>query len=307
VSFDAKDFPDPRTVLLPSRAYLRSFAEQNLPAREAALDDAVAHFEEAAASEDLGWRDMALLGVIGEAMQLLEDLAYIGTAYEKPLRGIAHYVTATVYTDRTPNNFYSSLKKWDDTRLKVLLSLYGYHPQSYERVPLYSAPGLQERLEPEDVEAIQEAERATVAHFHPILLHLAQEWEQFRRYFHAFKHGGLVINRDDVELVDEADVTGIASISVWLRKHEGTGHGDTSLSAEEVVDQVTKSARWALRVARYLVEARLRSFEAIKFADDGSIASVETRALPYVFRFPPEQVSEASRERLQKRFGIEPA
>ena len=307
MSFDAKDFPDPRTVLLPSRAFLRSFAAQNLPAREAALDDAVAHFEEAAAREDLGWRDMALLGVIGEAMQLLEDLAYIGTAYEKPLRGIANYVTATVYTDRTPNNFYSSLKKWDDTRLKVLLGLYGYHPETHEPVPLYSAPGLHERLEPEDIEAIQEAERATVAHLRPILLHLAHEWEQYRRYYHAFKHGGLIINRNDVELVDKCDVARIASISVWLRKEEGTGHGDTTLRAEEVVDQVTRSARWALRVARYLVDARLRSFESIEFAKDGSIASVDTRALPFMFRFPPEQVSEATRERLRERFGIEPA
>jgi hypothetical protein len=306
VSFDPKAFPDPRAVLLPSRAYLQSFAAQNLPAMEAALDDAVAHFEEAAASEYLGWRDMALLGVIGEAMQLLEDLAYIGTAYEKPLRGIANYVTATVYTDRTPNNFYSSLKKWDETGLKVLMGLYGYHPETQQPVPMYSAPGLHERLEPGDVEAIQEAERATVAYFRPILLHLAHEWEQYRRYYHAFKHGGLVINRDDVELVDESDVTRIASISVWLRKDEGTGHGDTALTAEEVVDQVTRSARWALRVARYLVDARLRSFDAIDFADDGSIASVETRALPYLFSFPPEQVSEATRERLRERFGIEP-
>ncbi len=103
------------------------------------------------------------------------------------------------------------------------------------------------------------------------------------------------------------DVTRIASINVWLRKDEGTGHGDTTLNAEQVVDQVTRSARWALRVARYLVDARLRSFEPIEFADDGSIASVETRALPYMFSFPPEQVSKATRERLQERFGIEPA
>ena len=145
-------------VLLPSRAYLQSFAAQNLPAREAALDDAVAHFEEVVASHDPGWRDMALLGVIAEAMQLLEDLAYIGTAYDKLLRGIANYVTATAYTDRTPNNFYSSLKNWNDSRLKVLLGLYGYHPETHEPVPLYSAPGLHQRLEPDDVEAIEETE-----------------------------------------------------------------------------------------------------------------------------------------------------
>ena len=226
--------------------------------------------------------------------------------YEKPLRGVANYVTATVYTDRTPNNFYGSLKNWDETRLKVLLGLYGYHPKTHDPVPLYSAPGLQERLEPGDVEAIQEAERATVAHFRPILLQLAREWEQHRRYYHAFKHGGLVINRDDVELVDESDVTCIASIGVWRRKDEGTGHGDTSLSAEEVVNQVTRSGRWALRVARYLIDARARSFDAIEFADDGSIASVQPYAIPYVVRFPPEQVSQVTRDRLRDRFGIEP-
>ena len=70
---------------------------------------------------------------------------------------------------------------------------------------------------------------------------------------------------------------------------------------------MTRSARWALRVARYLVDARLRSFAPIDFADDGSIASGQTWTLPYVFKFPPEQVSMVTRERLRERFGIEPA
>jgi hypothetical protein len=62
------------TVMLPNLAYLRSARDQTLPARKLALSDATGHFTEAEASGDAHWCDLALLGVIGEAMQILEDL-----------------------------------------------------------------------------------------------------------------------------------------------------------------------------------------------------------------------------------------
>ena len=52
------------------------------------------------------------------------------------------------------------------------------------------------------------------------------------------------------------------------------------------------------------MDVRLRSFAAIEFAVDGSIASVETGPFQYLFRFPPARVSDATRERLRERFGI---
>src|SRR3954470_21941866 len=100
------DFPDPFTVLLPSRAYLMSFRDQTVPAREAALTDAAAHYRKVAATGDVGRRDMALLGLIADAMQPVEDVGYFGKAYENGFGGVPFYVTATVYEARTPNNFY---------------------------------------------------------------------------------------------------------------------------------------------------------------------------------------------------------
>src|SRR3954466_12097692 len=91
------DFPDPYEVLLPSRAYLWSFRDQTLPAREAALNDAEAHYREVAEAEDIGRRDMALLGLIADAMQPVEDVGYFGKAYESGFGGVPFYVTATVY------------------------------------------------------------------------------------------------------------------------------------------------------------------------------------------------------------------
>src|SRR5689334_3561102 len=124
------DFPDPYEALLPSRAYLMSFRDQTLAAREAGLDDAEAHYREVAETEGIGRRDMALLGLVADAMQPVEDVGYLGKAYESGFAGVPFYVTATVYDARTPNNFYSSLKNWPADRLKVLLGLSIKNPQT---------------------------------------------------------------------------------------------------------------------------------------------------------------------------------
>jgi hypothetical protein len=91
------DVPDHWTVLLPSRAYLLSVRDQTLPSRRFALEDAAQHYALAAADSDLGVRDMALLGIIGEALQVIEDIAYFATAFSAPIPGLAHYVSATIY------------------------------------------------------------------------------------------------------------------------------------------------------------------------------------------------------------------
>jgi len=62
---------------------------------------------------------MAVLTVIGEALQPLEDLAYLATAWDNPYRGIATYVRATTWKRFTANNFWQEARKWDDDRIDV--------------------------------------------------------------------------------------------------------------------------------------------------------------------------------------------
>jgi hypothetical protein len=61
--------PSLEKIILPSRAMLRSWREQTLPARAAALEMSVELIDRLDADEDPGVHDMALLGVISDAMQ----------------------------------------------------------------------------------------------------------------------------------------------------------------------------------------------------------------------------------------------
>lgn len=300
-------FPDPWQILLPSRAYLLSVREQTLPARRLAFDDAVAHFMEAADGPDAGVRDMALLGLIGDALQVVEDIGYFATAYSKPIPGIAHYVSATIFNDRTPNNFYSSLKKRTTEELKVIAGLWLLDASSGVTLPIHDALQLGDQLDGDDRAALLEAEDATIKLLRPFLLQLAHAWEVYRRYFHAFKHGGLIISRDDFQLVDDAGADEETSLQIWLtRGGEGSAWGDTELTPTEVADQVRRTGVLALDIFEYLLDARLGSVELIEFGDDGSVHALRRPSSLWTFWFHETQVSERTRARLRKRFGIVP-
>jgi hypothetical protein len=275
----AEHLPDRYSTLLPSRAYLLSWKSQTLPARHAALGDAASRFDraarEATTSEDL--RDMALLGVIGEALQPIEDVAYIGTAYESPLAGMAHYVTGTVYSATVPTTFYQSLRKgtaWPDSRLKVLAGLWVRNPAmgtEHSWIDVFESAS---RLSGPQRAAIAAAEDATVRLLRPHLESMAWAWERFSRYFHAFKHGGLFMSRQDFSLLDDEGHPRSPSIAVWRKDPEGKGHGDTTLTPSQVADQVLRAGNIALDVADYLVDSRLRSIETLDFADDGTVSEI---------------------------------
>jgi hypothetical protein len=123
-------WPGRDSVLLPTTAFLLSVRDQTLPARRAALDDSVDHYSTARSSDDEAWRDMALLGVVGDAL-IIEDVAALGSAFERPrFPGRPVYVSLLAYSDRTATNFYGSIKNWPDERLRVLASFNGRDPQT---------------------------------------------------------------------------------------------------------------------------------------------------------------------------------
>lgn len=306
LDLDAASLPDHWTVLLPSRAYLLSVRDQTLPSRRFALEDAVAHYKAAAAGDDPGIRDMALLGIIGEALQVIEDIGYFATAYTTPIPGLAHYVSATIFNDRTPNNFYSSLKNRTAEQLKVLAGLWVLDQSTGEMLPIHEGIGVQEQIDDEDRAALLEAENATIKLLRPYLLALAGAWEQYRRYFHAFKHGGLVISRDDFQLVDDEGSEVESSLQVWLRRGgDGTAWGDTQLEPDQVAEQVHRTGVLALDVFDYLVDTRLASVDLIEFNDDGSIGALRQPPSLWTFWFHEPQVSERTKQRLRERFGID--
>lgn len=299
--FDPSSFPDAQRILLPDFAYLRSVRDQTLPARKVALQDARGHYKEAAGSGDGDWRDLALLGLVGEALQILEDVAYLGTAYEAPSGWDApRYVSATIYSKFKPTTFYQGIKKWSPDRVLALVGLRFLADGAY--ISLRDVFDSLEALDEPTVKAVQDAEQATARLLHRHLLRLADAWDQFGGYFNAFKHGALSLNREDYFIVDDQDreVDIVPSISVWRRRtEEGEVHADMNLNPEEVANRLALHGHLALEIAEYVVDARLVLFEKIDFDDQGNIARVRPGGIPWRFWMNRSDVSADTIRRLE--------
>jgi hypothetical protein len=190
-------------------------------------------------------------------MQALEDLSYFGRAFENPLPNIPYYVTATVYSGRTPTNFFGSLTKWPDERFLVLAGLWVKDPTGQTALRTLEALKVENQFSAESLSAIAEAERATVTFLREALSRLARTWVQFGSYFHAYKHGALLINRDDLALTEDDGTEKDPAIAVWLRKKGVPDpHADATLTPDEVAAEIAWAGRLALDMTRFLVDAR---------------------------------------------------
>jgi hypothetical protein len=269
-----------RKVALPSRAFMRSWREQTIPARRAALTDSQAHFEEL---DDPAKGDLALAALIGDALQPIEDLAHLGRAWDEPFTGLANYIRATAYSSRTATNFWGA--KWDDERIKVFAGLYARNRGGLiSMVP----PEVETQLTPQQREVMAAAEEATVRRLRQLLSVLGKDWRQFSPYYNAYKHGGLLVNRedviwvdDDVQEVTDATPTHKPSLAAWdLRDEEGAVRGDFQLSSPEVADTAARSGRLAIDLLERFVESRSAIFDSVDFNLDGSVAGVREMTLP---------------------------
>ncbi|MGI8846436.1 MAG: hypothetical protein ACR2HC_09755 [Thermoleophilaceae bacterium] len=284
------NMPDRRKVVLPSRAFLLSWRDQTLPARRAALDDAVNHFEELAAGTHLGFRDMAVLGVIGEALQPLEDLAYLGTGWDRPYRGIATYIRATTYTRFTATNFWQEAARWDDARLDVFAGFAGRDPDTAAIVPvteILASLGLS--FEPNEQAALDAARAATIDRLRRLLRALGKDWRQFSPYFLAYKHGGLAISRqdtafvtDEVEALTDATPRHDPSIAVWTRGGRRQElQADFNLSQDELVRYAAVAGRLAIDLVDAFLDSRLAHVETLEYDDAGRLRGIKPIQLPW--------------------------
>ena len=295
---DINAFPDPYRVLLPSFAYLRSIRDQTLPARATALEDAISHFTDAEDRDDADYRDLALLGLIGEALQILEDLAAIAT---EPPKGFPapNYVAATMYSPSKTTSFYQGLKKRSDDRILALVGLRVPTDSGY--ISLHEL--FQIALAEDTIEALREAEHATATLLRQHLFALASIWDDLGGYFNAFKHGGLSLNRDDYFVADDkgAELDISPSLTVWARrKDQGMVLGGMNLSPRDVADHVTKHAWIARALIEYIVTTRLFTEGLFEFDDAGTVTSIKSQHhIPWVFWLKRADVSPAAIERLE--------
>lgn len=286
---DTTSWPSLERVILPSRAFLLSWRNQTLPVRSAAIADAVEHFEGLGSDAPTGLRDMALLAVISEAMQPLEDLAYLATAWDEPFGGLANYVRATVYSGWVPSSFWQRIHKRDDEYFEVLAGYRARDPGTGTATDLLSGLGGTAMLTTAQADALDVARAATRKRLRVLLGALAADWAQFGHYFYAYKHGGLTVNRadaawvnDDVDDVTDATPRRVPSIAVWHRgSKQMEGRADFSLEPQDAARTAAATGRLAIDLVDAFVDSRMALFDAIEFEKDGSVTALRPAQLPW--------------------------
>ena len=250
---------------------------------------------------------MAFLGVIAEAMQILEDLAYVGESFTvNRFRGLPFYVGAITYNARVPTNFYG--RKRTDEDLRVLA---GYAVKDPASNNVLSVVGdlIADGVSAQARVAWRKAEDATTGVLRPAFDDLADTWTRFSKYFLAFKHGGLVAHRADFEIVGDDGAVVDPAIAVWMRRTDephAHGHAQGALDVREVVAELELRTRVAFDVLDLTIATRLSMAEQ---AAAGPPARADERmriVVPARFRVGPETLSAQERHELEAlgiRFG----
>lgn len=290
--------PDPQTFLLPARACLLSMRDQNLPLRRAALEDAAAHYRETPPGGHP--QQIALVALVGEALQILEDLAALGDSFFSAPQGTAFFAALTRYDVHKANNFYAQIKK---RPLDFYLELLGIR---HGALRLEDAFVIEPPFSDAERTAIEEAHTATAQLVRKHFVNLSEEWPKLRPFSNAYKHGLLVANPEDVTLVEDHDDTAtIEGIVVWQRRRPGAeGYGHIPRPYDGMADYVVAAANVALDVVEHLVDSRVRILELIDLRADGTWTPQTLNGTPWRWWFDKNDVSEGSRELLSKRFNM---
>jgi hypothetical protein len=288
--------PDMQMYVLPGRAFLLSVQEQNLAMRRAALADARAQFD---VTEGEGFKKrLALVGLIGDALQLVEDVAALSNSFFNSPQGIGFYATAASYEPNAINRFYDGLHK---RPLEDFLRLAGLR---VEDVWIHDALVLQTPLTDEERHATERAHVATAKLLEGHLMHLRAQWWQFRRYFHAFKHGMLVADPRDVEVTDDR-TEAVDQLVVWMRRTSvPIGFGSIDPPFEGVGRWVEQVGNLAADVTEHLVRTRLRMFDFVRVQRGGTWNAQPATAPPWVWWFHERDLVESDQQLLTSRYGI---
>jgi hypothetical protein len=293
--------PDVQTFLLPARAYLLSMRDQNLPLRRLALHDALSAYHDAPQTtvHERQIARIALVALVGETLQILEDLAAYADSFNTAPEGTAFFAALTNYSVYRANNFYAQMKK---RPTEYFLDLLGLRRGALR---LEEAFVVEPPFTDEELAAIEEAHRATGRLVGKHLRSLAEEWTKYRPFANTYKHGLLVANPEDVTLLDDtgAEVDGIV---VWQRHRPGAeGYGHIAPPFEETAEYLADVADVALDVLEHLVDSRLRMFELIDLRANGTWNLKPLKTTPWQWWFEKNDLSESSRALLSARFKIE--
>jgi hypothetical protein len=155
-------------------------------------------------------------------------------------------------------------------------------------------------LDPDVSDAMDSAGEATLRRLRRLLAALGKDWAQFSPYYQAFKHGGLVIRRNDVAWVGD-DVTELTpethrhepSVAVWARRPKATeAYADFNLDAEKLADYAAGTGRLAIDLTDAFVETRLSLFDALVFDDRGELSGLRPLQLRWTIWLREEDLDQ---------------
>lgn len=241
---------------------------------------------------------MALVGLTGDALQLVEDVAALCNSFFNSPQGIGFYATAASYSPNAINRFYDGLHKRPPEDFLRLAAL------RVGDVWIHDALDLQTPLTDEERHATERAHVATATLLEGHLMYLRVQWWQFRRYFHAFKHGMLVANPRDVEVTDDR-TEAVDQLVVWMRRTSvPIGFGSIDPPFEAVGRWVEQVGKLAADVTEHLVRTRLRMFDFMRVERGGSWNLQPATASPWVWWFHERDLVESDQQLLTSRYGI---
>lgn len=300
MSNPAIPMPDAQTFLLPARAYLLSMRDQNLLLRRAAIEDAYAAYFNwpQSTDQDCQAARIALVALMGETLQTLEDLAAFADSLYTAPEGTAFFAGLTTYNVHRANNFYAQMKK---RPLDYYLHLLGFRPGPLR---LEDAFIVEPPFSAEERAAIEEAHIATAKLVQRHLVNLAEEWKKWRPFANAYKHGLLVANAEDVTLVDD-EGDDVDAIIVWMRRRSSAeGYGHIEAPFDEMLEYIAAMGEIALDVLTHLVDSRLRIFDLLEIKSDGTWSLQPLRGMPWQWWFDKKDISDSARMLLAARFDI---
>jgi hypothetical protein len=288
--------PDMKMLVLPGRAYLLSVQDQSLLMRRAALLDARAEFD---ATEGDGFeKRLALVGLIGDAIQLVEDVAALSNSWFNSPPGVGFFATAASYEPNAINRFYDGLHKRPSEDFLALAAL------CVDGHWIHDSLLLETPLSDEERQATERAHVATAKLIQGHLMHLRDQWRQFRRYFHAFKHGMLVADPRDVEVTDDRN-DAVDQLVVWMRRTSvPIGYGSITPPFEAIADWAQRVGNLAADVTEHLAQTRLKMLDFMRLERGGAWSAQSASSAPWLWWFHAADVPEVDQQLLTARYGM---
>ncbi len=267
-------------MILPSRAIYLTVRDTLCEARRLGLQDAAkAARRKLSGSAEEDERAAAVLETMWEAVSCLELAANVAAPWVDPQLPAPNgrWAEATYYDASRVNRFFESSHNWTDERFAALSAHRFYGSGDASTVEVLKEVGFEdERF----THAFDEAEAATNRFLRERFQQLADTWQFLKGYAASYEHGMALVPSAYGQAVDgQEQPIPVALIVAATRKDAALwpeGH-----TPKEIVDFAENIGGFAIDLADYVADCRLRLVESLEF-DDGEVYLREMRnPIPY--------------------------